>query len=141
MLYLNSLPGIHGYSETKLFAEPTFNTTFSGLQDASKYIVEARAFFKEKPHYHFATTTAVPTTTTTTTTTTDAATTTATTGNTTTIPAPRGLRNPLSSKAPACFIGLMNICFSDFPQSANFLLVLQPANHPDHAPAFAWRGT
>merc|ERR1712212_688307 len=74
------LNGIHGYSETKFFAEPTFNTTFSGLQDASKYIVEARAFFKETPHYHFATTTTIPTTTTTTTT--AAATTTATTGNT-----------------------------------------------------------
>ena len=109
MLYLRSLPGIHGYSETKFFAEPTFNTTFSGLQDASKYIVEARAFFKETPHYHFATTTTIPTTTTTTTT--AAATTTATTGNTTTIPAPRGLRNPLSSKAPFWIIGLINVCF------------------------------
>merc|ERR1712192_364438 len=69
------LNGINGYSETQFFAEPTFNTNFTGLHDASKYIVEARAFFKEKPHYHFA---SIPTNTTTTT------------------PAPRGLRNPLS---------------------------------------------
>merc|ERR1711971_615066 len=46
------LNGINGYSETKFFAEPTFNTNFTGLQDASKYIVEARAFFKETPHHH-----------------------------------------------------------------------------------------
>ena len=89
---LNLSPGINGYSETKFFEEPTFETTFVGLQDASKYIVEARAFFKETPHYYYATTT-----TTSTTTTTAPTTTTATTGNTTTTPAPRGLRNPLSS--------------------------------------------
>merc|ERR1711971_382471 len=82
------LNGINGYSETKFFAEPTFNTNFTGLQDASKYIVEARAFFKETPHHHFATTITIPTNTTTTT---NEATTTATT-----TPAPRGLRNPLS---------------------------------------------
>merc|ERR1712212_1250162 len=49
------LNGINGYSETKFFEEPTFNTTFGGLQDASKYIVEARAFFKERPHNYYAT--------------------------------------------------------------------------------------
>merc|ERR1711934_1172699 len=85
------LNGINGYSETKFFEEPTFETIFVGLQDASKYIVEARAFFKETPHYYYATT---PTTSTTTTT--APTTTTATSGNTTTTPAPRGLRNPLS---------------------------------------------
>merc|ERR1719430_1275357 len=83
------LNGINGYSETKFFEEPTFETIFGGLQDASKYIVEARAFFKETPHFYYATTT----TTTTTTTTGNATTTTATGIKTTPIPPPRGLRN------------------------------------------------
>ena len=130
MWNLNSYPGINGYSETKFFEEPTFETTFTGLQDASKYIVEARAFFKEKPHYYYATTTTTSTTiTSTTTTTTTAATTTATTGNTTTTPAPRGLRNPLSSKTYFIFSHVMiEMCIlSDFTQSASFMHLLQPA--------------
>ena len=119
---LNSFPGINGYSETKFFEEPTFETTFTGLQDASKYIVEARAFFKEKPHYYYATTTTTSTTITTST----AATTTATTGNTTTTPAPRGLRNPLSSKTFSHV--MIEMCIlSDFTQSASFMRLLQPA--------------
>merc|ERR1719184_421317 len=82
------LNGINSYSETKFFEEPTFNTTFGGLQDASKYIVEARAFFKERPNdfYYYDLTTTTNT----------ATTTTATNVITTTTPAPRGLRNPLS---------------------------------------------
>merc|ERR1719500_1399030 len=74
--------------QTKFFEEPTFETTFAGLQDASKYIVEARAFFKETPDDATSATTSTTTTTATA----------ANTGNATTTPAPapRGLRNPLS---------------------------------------------
>jgi hypothetical protein len=107
---------MNGYSETKLFAKPTFTYTFEGLQDATNYNIEARTFFKEENTNQ---TPEPPVRD-------DPASTTTTLPTLSTRPPPRGLHIPLSSMSLSLsrFLPTKISASSDLCEPAVFIQLL-----------------